>query len=145
MEGVKGTAKSSLPQFMSTNINVEPVRSSVKGVSVDFVVWDASVDWVMVLWGCFSGFCGYRCFKGLSGMVWRLGVFQWTGGYRCFSRPVATGVSRDWVVWCFGGVSVVRWLQVFQGTGWYGVLGVFQWTGGYRCFKGGMVWCFGGV
>ena len=33
--------------------------------------------------------------------------------------------------WCgmmFWGVSVDRWLQVFQGTGWYDVLEVFKGT-----------------
>ena len=83
----------------------------------------------------------------------------------CFSRPMVTGVSRDWMVWCFRDTSVDTLSQVFQGTRWYGlvfrgcfsgpmvsgvsrdwvvwygVLGILQWTGGLRCFKGlgGMV------
>ena len=64
-----------------------------------------------------------------------LQVFQETGWYGVLgipSGPVVSGVSRDWMVWCFEGVSVDRWLQVLQGTGWYGM--VF-----WGCFSGPVV------
>ena len=79
---------------------------------------------------CFSGLCGFGCFSGLGGMLW------------CFG-----GVLVDFVVW---DTSVDRWLQVFQGTGWYGMVfgGCFSGpvvTGVSRDGLGGMVWSFGGV
>ena len=106
------------------------------------VVTGVPRDWVVCygVSGVFQWTGGYRCFKGLGGMMF----------WGCFSGPAVTGVSRDLVVWCFGGVSVDRRLQVFQGNGWYGCfmgvsvdrwLQVFQGTGWHVMV---FLWCFTG-